>query len=367
MGAINDIFRSFGPEYIRRFPNMPGNHRKALNAMSACRSGALGHIFYLCDHCGQTHVFGRSCGNRHCPQCQQHKTREWLAAQLDKQLPCPYFMLTWTVPEEIRPFIRANQKIAYTALFNAAATALRTLARDERFIGADTPGFTAVLHTWGNQMQYHPHLHFIVPAGGLSKDRKTWLPSGNKFYLPVRALSPIYRACFKKAMADLGLLDRIDPAVWAKDWNVNCQAMPHGRNALKYLARYVYRVAISDSRIVKVADGKITFSYKKSGSNRPRKMTLDAMEFIRRFLQHVLPTGFMKVRHYGFLSANCAVTIVKVRLLIIAALEERFSLDDLLPPRKETIACSTCSICGGPLRYLYSVIPWATQPARVPT
>jgi len=367
MGAINEIFRIYGPEYIRRFPNMPANHRKVIDAIIACRSGDLGQIAYRCEQCDRLHFFDRSCGNRHCPQCQQHKTNQWLSAQLDKRLPCSYFLLTWTVPEELRPFCRANQRVAYAALFTAAAAALKILAKDSRFIGTDLPGFTAILHTWGRLMQYHPHIHFIVPGGGLSSDRTAWLPSASTFFLPVRALSRIYRALFKKAMADHGLLDAIDPAVWTKDWNVNCQAMERSQGALKYLARYVYRVAITDSRIVRVTNGKVTFSYMKPGSNRPRKTTLDALEFIRRFLQHVLPTGFMKVRHYGFLSANCATSIVKIRLLIVAALKALHSLDDLLPPPKEPARCPTCSTCGGTLRYLYSIIPWAPRRARAPT
>ena len=367
MGTINEIFRTYGTEYMRRFPNMPANHRKVINAMIACRSGSLGQTVYRCEDCGQIHVFDRSCGNRHCPQCQQHKTSQWLARQLDKRLPCSCFMITWTVPEEIRSFFRANQKVAYAALFAAAATALKTLARDKRFIGAETPGFTAVLHTWGRQMQYHPHLHCIVPAGGLSKDRSAWLPSANTFYLPVKALSPIYRAIFKKEMARQGLLDTIDPVVWTRDWNVNCQAMVESQGALKYLGRYIHRVAISDSRVVRHVDGRVTFSYRKVGSNRLRKTTLDVFEFIRRFLQHVLPDGFMKVRHYGFLSANCAVSIVRIRLLIIAAVEAIHSLDDLLPPRREPVAGPACPACKGTLLYLYSIIPWLAQHARAPT
>ncbi len=350
MGAINKIFQTHASDYIRQFPNMPANHREVIEAMRQCRSGRLGQIVYRCRDCGQVHVFDRSCGNRHCPQCQQHKTNLWLQKQMDKQLPCPYFLITWTLPEEIRAFCRANQKPAYAALFKAAATALKTLAQDKRFIGASTPGFTAILHTWGRMIQYHPHLHCIVPAGGLSKDKTAWLPSANRFYLPVRALSKIYRAVFKKEMAAQGLIAQIDPAVWTKPWNVHCQALPESQSALKYLSRYVFRVAITDARIIEVAHGQVTFSYKKTGSNRLRRTTVTVFEFMRRFLQHVLPDGFMKVRHYGFLNANCAVPITRLRLLIIAANSKRYHLDDLLPPRnKITAPGPVCQTCQGPL------------------
>ena len=155
------------------------------------------------------HLIDRSCGNRHCPQCQYHKSRQWLEAQLDRRLPGNHFLLTFTVPEQLRPFCRSHQEAAYGALFAASAGAIKKMAKDPRFIGADLPGFTAVLHTWGRQIQFHPHIHYIVPGGGLSKDRSEWLASRADFYLPVKALSPIFRAKFKEQMNKAGLLPRL--------------------------------------------------------------------------------------------------------------------------------------------------------------
>jgi hypothetical protein len=355
--TITEIFRTFGPEYLSRHPDMPVAHKKTLAAMVNCRSGVFGATVYRCEGCGKMHVIDRSCGNRHCPQCQHHKSRQWLQAQLQKRLPGNHFLITFTVPLELRRFCRTHQDAAYDALFHASSEAIKKLALDPRFIGTDLPGFTSVLHTWGRQMHYHPHLHLIVPAGGLSQDRKSWLPSRNNFYLPVEALSRIFRAKFRDEMERF--LADIDPVVWQMEWNVNVQPAGDGTAVLKYLAPYIFRVAISNSRIVDVTDHSVVFSYRKKGSNRLRHVTVDVMEFIRRFLQHVLPKGFMKVRHYGFMSANCSVDLARLRLLILEHLKELQScLKDLVSPEaKPPMPKPVCPCCGGVLLYLFSLIP----------
>jgi hypothetical protein len=236
MGAITDIFRTFGPEYLARYPGMPLQHKKTIAAIINCRSGSYGVAVYQCDGCGKKHHIDRSCGNRHCPQCQYHKSRQWLEAQLKRRLPGGHFLLTFTMPEQMRPFCRSNQEAAYDTMFTASSNSIKKPAKDPRFIGADLPGFTSVLHTWGRQVQYHPHLHCIVPAGGVSNDRKKWLPAGNAFYLPVRALSKIFKAKLKDEMAKKKLLSKIDPYVWQAAWNVNCQAIDDSEATLKYLA-----------------------------------------------------------------------------------------------------------------------------------
>ena len=177
MTTLRDIFTAFAPEYLERYPHLPLSHRKVIRAIQQCQSGHYGHSLYQCQSCSEQHRVNHSCGNRHCPQCQHHKTQQWLHHHLEQQLPGPHFLLTFTVPETLRPFIRSHQRLAYQAMFNASSLALKRLAKDERFIGTDLPGFTGVLHTWGRQLQYHPHIHYIVPGGGLSKDRTTWLPS----------------------------------------------------------------------------------------------------------------------------------------------------------------------------------------------
>jgi hypothetical protein len=225
--------------------------------------------------------------------------------------------------------------------------ALKRLAQDERFIGTDLPGFTGVLHTWGRQLQYHPHLHFIVPGGGLSRDRTSWRPSRANFFVPVKALSPIYRAIFREERRHAGLLEQIAPQVWTIPWNVHSQANHHGHSALTYLAPYVFKVAISNHRLVRLTDHTVTFTYRKVGSARSRTAQLDVMEFLRRFLQHVLPEGFMKVRHFGFLHASCALPLTTIRLMIVPALPSDDPPPQRPPPPPRVARCPTC---GTPLR-----------------
>lgn len=347
MTTLRDIFTAFAPEYLERYPHLPLSHRKAISAIQNCQSGYYGHSLYQCPSCAGQHRVQHSCGNRHCPQCQQHKTQQWLAHHLEKQLPGPHFLLTFTVPETLRPFIRSHQRIAYHALFQASAAALKRLATDPRFIGTDLPGFTGVLHTWGRQLQYHPHIHYIVPGGGLSADRSAWLPSRANFFVPVKALSPIYRALFKEAIHQAGLLAHIAPEVWTIPWNVHSQANHHGHSAFTYLAPYVFRVAISNRRIVSLTDRTVTFTYRKVGSARPRTIHLDAIEFLRRFLQHVLPDGFMKVRHFGFLHASCAIPRATIRLMIVRGQpSEGKPMRIVSPPLRVAL----CPACGVPMR-----------------
>lgn len=361
MPTVADVLRRYGDEYLQRFgTRMPAEHHKVLAAIRACRTGELGTVCYACQSCGRTHVMGRSCGNRHCPTCQQHKTKDWLEKQTDRLLPCPYFLLTFTLPAELRAFVRAHQRICYAALFEASSEAIRELAADPKFIGTRRLGFFGVLHTWGRTLEYHPHVHYVVPGGGLSDDGSTWLPSHPGFFLPVKALSKIFRAKFRDRMAKEGLLSLIPAAVWQRDWVVHSQAVGDGRSSLKYLAPYVFRVAISDHRIVSCDAGRVTFSYRKSGTQVWRTMTLDAMEFIRRFLQHVLPTGFQKVRHYGFLSPNSARSVEAVRWMITLHNGKTFVLLPAAPPQMPDTSAGRCNHCGGPLRVI-AILPPRTD------
>jgi len=356
MKTINEIFRAFGHEYIERFgDDMPREHLKVIGAIIGCRTGEAGTAHYKCEQCGLFHAVYCSCGNRHCPACQHHKTRQWLETHMNHLLPGHHFMITFTVPEEIRRFIRGNQRVAYATLFMASSAAIKKLACDERHIGGDLPGFFGVLHTWGRTLEYHPHIHYVVAGGALSAEDCTWHPSRIDFYLPVRALSKVFKAKFRDEMMAAGLFDEIPSGVWKIDWNVNCQAVGDSSTSLKYLAPYVFKVAMSNSRIVKVENRTVTFRYKKSHSQRWRTMTLDVMEFIRRFLQHVLPAGFMKVRYFGFMNPNCQVELGTISSLI----EQSFgivpgtqSVTELEPWRP-----ITCPHCGGTLKLCAIVLP----------
>jgi hypothetical protein len=317
MPSVAEVVRRYGPAYLERFgATMPAAHRKVLRDIAACRTGELGTVLYRCEDCGRMHAMGRSCGNRHCPSCQRDKAEAWLENQTDRLLPCPYFLVTFTLPAGLRDVARSHQRVVYSALFEASSEALRALAADPKSIGTDRLGFFGVLHTWGRTLEYHPHVHYIVPGGGLSPDGTRWLPSRSDFLVPAKALSLIFRGKFRDLLGNAGLLDQVDPSIWQHDWVVHCQPAGDGRESLRYLAPYVFRVAIGDHRLVSCDDGQVTFTYRRVGSRRRRKMTLDAMEFLRRFLQHVLPSGLPKVRHYGFLSPASAVGLELVRWLI---------------------------------------------------
>jgi hypothetical protein len=265
-------------------------------------------------------------------------------------------MLTFTVPESLRAFLRSHQRIGYGALFEASSGSIKTLAADPKFIGGETPGFLGVLHTWGRELQYHPHIHYLVPGGAISQHDRQWHASGSGFYLPVRALSVIYRAKFRDAMAAQGLLADIPTECWRIDWNVHCQPVGDGQATLAYLARYVFKVAISDRRIAAIDDQTVRFRYRKPHSNRPRMMSLPIAEFLRRFLQHVLPSGFQKVRRYGFLSPSCAVPLQEIRARIEMA--HGFAEQATAAPiRVELPQPMRCPHCGGSLRFVRAIAP----------
>ena len=334
MGIINDIFRTYGPEYLQHYEqSMPIAHKKTIEAICQCRTETYGSVCYQCEDCGHHHLVPAACGNRHCPGCQHRKSQQWLERQLQRQLPGHHFMLTFTVPEPLRAFLRSHQQPGYDALFQASSQAIKTLVRDPRFLNADQAGFFGVLHTWGRQLQYHPHIHYVVPGGALSAEDGAWHASSLAFFLPMKALSRLFRGKFRDLMHTAGLLHQIPSETWQQDWNVNCQAVPSAEASIAYLAPYLFKVAISDHRILKVEDGRVSFSYKKTGSARLRTLTLDALEFIRRFIQHVLPTGFMKVRYYGFLSPTAKVPLEELKAKVELAFGFTVTLPEVeLPP-----------------------------------
>jgi len=362
MSAIKEIFQSYGPEYLDRYQaTMPAEHRKAIDAIINCRTPACGAALYECERCGEPHIVYRSCGNRHCPNCQYHKSLKWLEKQIKRRLPGHHFMITFTVPNTLRRFVRSNQRLGYSAMFKASSQAIKKLAADQKYMGGDLPGFFGLLHTWGRQLHYHPHIHYVVPGGTLSTQEHRWHPSRIDFYLPIRALSKIFRAKFRDEIQKAGLLANIPAELWHIDWNVNCQAVGACEHSLRYLAPYVFKVAISDRRILKVQNRIVSFRYKKPHSQRWRTMTLEVMEFIRRFLQHVLPTGFMKLRYYGFMNPNSSVPLNQISALIEMAYGFTLAVPE---PQMKPMPMMTCTVCGGTLRYRCLLVPSAYWPER---
>jgi hypothetical protein len=353
MTAIQQIFTQYGSQYLAAHGNrMPAVHKKVVRAIQKCRSGSFGTAMYKCDWCEADHLVGCCCGNRHCPVCQQHKADAWVHKQLQRLMPCHYFLVTFTVPEALRRFIRSRQRLCYEALFASSIGAMKKLAADVRFVGSSRIGALGVLHTWGGQLPYHPHVHYIVPGGAVSKDGNSWLSSRQDFFVHVRPLSAIFKAKFRDAMRAARLLDEIDPSVWKQNWVVHCTHAGNGENTLRYLARYLFRVAISNARIIRVQDRKVSFKYrdKESDKGKWRTITLDVIEFMRRFLQHVLPTGFMKVRHFGFLNGNFSVPIERIKALVCAFYHV---LRDNLPLLRPSIPePPRCRRCGGILHLI---------------
>lgn len=355
MNRIQQIFHDHADTYLGSV-HVTDGERKVIRAICDCRSGECGHHVYQCPDCGQPHSTASSCGNRHCPVCQHDKNVNWVHQQQLKRLPCTYFMATFTLPEELRPLALAHPKAVYDALMDCAAESLRTLEADPRFVGCKVAGFTGILHTWGRQMQFHPHVHFIIPGGGLSADREYWIAAKGDFLVHVRALSRVFRGKMKDRLRKESLLDRTPPAVWCAKWNVHCKAVGNGERALKYLGAYVFRVVISDARITRYDGKTVTIKYQKVGSSRWRHMTFSVIEFMRRYLQHVLPRGFMKVRHYGFLAPNFGVSIQRIRELICMLYETLRNWVLHVPVRKPSRPL-VCKECGTELRWIRFLPP----------
>lgn len=344
MGVIADLFRKHAAEYLRRYGAcMPAGHRKVIGAITSCRTMESGVNIFHCESCGKKHTLYRGCGNRHCPNCQHAKSLEWLRKRLERQLPGPHFLLTFTVPESIRAFFRSNQAAAYDAFFNTTSQALKVLIADKKYVGGDLPGFFGVLQTWGRQLSYHPHIHYVVPGGAMDRETKMWKPSHEKFLVHVKALSKLVRGKFKAAMKEAGLLGQIPAKVWHAAWVVDSQAVGHNaQGALKYLAPYVFRVAISDSRIVRVNEHSVTFRYDDSMTGQRKVMTLDVFEFMRRFLQHVLPKGFQKVRYYGFMGSGCGVPHEEIAMMIDLCHNFECRTSESPPTPAKKLRCASC-------------------------
>lgn len=354
MSMMQDLFRMHAPAYQELYGSkMPSSHRKVINAIINCRSGRFGVHLYRCSDCNEVHAANSSCGNRHCPACQSDKSERWLEKQRSKLLPCNYFLVTFTVPEELRRLVRSNQGVCYNAIFNAASTAMKRLAKDKRFIGCSTPGFTGVLHTWSRDLNYHPHVHFIVPGGGLDESKSKWLSSRPDFYVHVKPLSRMYKRLFKEELQRHGLCAHIPSEIWNREWVVNSKAVGAGEATLKYLANYVFRVAISNNRIISFDENQVKFRYRKTKSKRWRTMVLEPMEFIRRFLQHVLPCGLMKIRHYGFLSSTSKIVIQSIREMICCL----YSIIKEYVPKLQRKPM-LCRHCGAQMKWLQYISGW---------
>jgi hypothetical protein len=371
---VADIFHRHGAAWRKaNAGHISLGQLKAMSAIEQCRSAALGGHVERCEDCGHSQIAYNSCRNRHCPKCQGAAARDWLADREADLLPIGYFHLVFTLPAEIAPIAYQNKAVVYHLLFRTAAETLLTIAADPKHLGARI-GATAVLHTWGSAMTHHPHVHMIVPGGGLSLDGTRWVPCRPGFLLPVRVLSRLFRRLFLAGLADAHAAGRLAffgeieglrrqeafaarlAPLRRKKWFVYAKPPFAGPEAvLAYLARYTHRVAIANSRLVSLNERGVSFRYKdyrRNGQARFRTMTLEPNEFIRRFLLHVLPKGFHRIRHYGLLaSAGCKTNIARARELIavpVPVIDPPAEHDD--PGLTSSAAAEhrpPCPCCGG--------------------
>ena len=329
---VADIIRAAGDDFVHRNQtHLAWPQLKVLRAIRNCRTQALGGHLDRCSGCGHEVISYNSCRNRHCPKCQTNAREQWLAKRAEDLLPVSYFHVVFTIPHDLSALTLQNKRILYDLLFQTSAETLIEVAADPKHLGARI-GFLAVLHTWGQNLQHHPHVHCVIPAGGLSPDESRWIRSTTSFFVPVRVLSKVFRGKFVSglkrlfrshklsfhgslsSLADSKQFRRFLRQLFRKDWVVYAKRPFQGPTyVLQYLARYTHRVAISNHRLISFEEGKVTFRYKDyAHGNKKRKMTLTSDEFLRRFLLHLLPGGFVRIRHYGFLANRSRSRLVAI-------------------------------------------------------
>ena len=381
---VADILRAAGPAYrTAHARHLSLQQLKVMSAIEHCRTAALGGHVEACTDCGHQRIAYNSCRNRHCPKCQGAAARTWLAEREADLLPVGYFHVVFTLPAEIALVAFQNKAVVYDLLFQAASETMLRIAADPRHLGARI-GVTAVLHTWGSALTHHPHVHMVVPGGGIALDSQRWIAARPAFLLPVRVLGKLFRGVFLSrllALHDAGklgffgslarLVDRAAflrhlAPVRKKRWAVYAKPPFTGPEAvLAYLSRYTHRVAISNRRLLAFDDAGVTFRYKdyrRDGGQRPRVMTLATDEFIRRFLLHALPRGFHRIRHYGLLAASTRkVSLVRARELLAAAPPPA----DEAPPQEPRDTRSPCPCCGRQMAVVEIFARWC-QPRAPP-
>jgi len=345
---VADVFRMHRENYCDRYgPQTSAAQWRVMRAIEICRTAALGGHVDQCDSCGHQVISYNSCRNRHCPKCQSLAKERWLQARRAELLPVEYYHVVFTLPAPLAAIAQQNKKAVYDMLFAAVSQTLRTIASDPRHLGAEI-GFIAVLHTWGQNLMHHPHVHCVIPGGGLAPDGKSWIACRQGFFLPVRVLSRLFRRLFVEALRKAGREERLEfhgslkhlrtKEAFAQllnkgmstEWVVYAKPPLGGpENTLDYLARYTHRVAISNNRLIDMKSGKVTFALKNyQRQGKREQLTLDAAEFIRRFLLHVLPDGFRRIRHFGFLANRHRVQKLELCLALLTASEEPDDTND---------------------------------------
>ena len=366
---LADVIRAATDRLLDRRPAwLSWLHLKVLTAILRCRTAALGGHADECSRCGHQAISYNSCRNRHCPRCQSHARDRWLDARRSELLPTRYSHVVFTLPHELAPLALQNKQIIYGLLFRCSAETLLEIAKDPRHLGAEI-GFFSVLHTWNQKLQHHPHIHCVVASGGLSPDHTRWVrPKCENFFLPQPVLSKVFRGKFTdalkqtfaagelqfhgqlKALAQPRLFQSFLRQLFRHHWVVYCKPPFGGPDqVLRYLGAYTHRVAISNHRLVSFHDDQVTFRFRDSARhNKKRLLTLPADEFLRRFLLHVLPRGFVRIRHYGYLASRRRGELVPLSQQLLAAAAP-VSTPARIPTSPEPVALWLCPICGGPM------------------
>lgn len=369
---LADVIRNAGQSFLDRSRSwLTWQHLKVLQAIERCRTAALGGHRDQCSSCGHSTISYNSCRNRHCPKCQGNARHRWLEARGQELLPTPYVHVVFTLPRELAPLALQNKKVIYNLLFQTSAETLLEVSRDPKHLGAEI-GFFSVLHTWNQKLQHHPHVHCVLPAGGLSPDHTRWIKSRSSFFLPVKVLGRVFRGKFTQALKRAFTESKLDfhgtlkflgqPktfSIWLRqlfrnDWVVYCKP-PFGgpEYVLRYLGAYTHRVAISDHRLVALAEGNITFRWRDSAhQNKKRLITMPVEEFLRRFLLHVLPRGFVRIRNFGFLANRQRAALLPLCSQLLNSVPESQPSKLPVPNNSTTLAFWTCPVCGGPMRVI---------------
>jgi hypothetical protein len=369
MTTLGDIFRRYGSQYRARYgQHMSADQHAAMHAIAQCRTEALGGHVYTCASCQVTRYSYHSCRNRHCPTCQQEATQSWLAEQHALLVPVPYFLVTFTLPSELRAIARQQPETIYPLLFRTSAAALQQLAQDPRFLGGQI-GMLGVLQTWTREMRYHPHVHYLVPALALTPDGKRWLVGNSDFLVHVKPLGELFRAKFRAGLRQTPWAGKVDVRAWATSWVVDCRPVGSGLSALKYLAPYIFRIALSNNRIEQVANDAVTFRYTEGKTGTQKRATLPVNTFIGRFLAHVLPKGFVKVRYYGLLHPSNRPLLAEARSLLTLRQAVPLPLRTAVAPEPLVVppeaAVRRCPSCGQPMQLIQTLHPKRQQQPRV--
>ena len=353
--TVHQLLGRLAPDYQKRFASaVPHRHRQVLKKILACRTPALGGQLFQCPDCPGFLYRYHSCNDRHCPQCGQADADDWLQRQRSRLLlSAPYFLVTFTVPEALRHFIRSHQQIALDLLFACSARAMQDLASNPKRLGAQL-GMLGVLHTWSRTLVYHPHIHYLVPGGGLSPDGRQWIAARPNYLLPVKALGARCRTLFQFQLQNEHptLFAQVPSTVWQRHWNVDSRPAGSGENALRYLARYVFKTATSNRKVQLLPEGKVLWSYRDSKTGKPASLRLEPLDFMARFLQHILPRSFARVRTFGWLHPAAKVRLNRVRALLrqqplLTPAEQQAWSCPAQPPA--TSPDATAPVCSAPL------------------